>query len=99
MVSVEIPEQALSHSCAHCGRFEQPFDRERMPKCGKCKRRWYCNAQHQLEHWPEHKRACKLLQQGNMAQVEFNKRKEINAMMAEWSVNSGADIVIANEDE
>lgn len=85
MMSIELSERALSHSCASCERWEQPTDSTRMPKCGKCKRRWYCNQEHQLEHWDEHKKVCKLLQQGRLATVENNKRKAVHQFMQNYS--------------
>lgn len=39
--------------CATCNTPEPKF------KCSRCKKVWYCNADCQSTHWPEHVKACK----------------------------------------
>jgi hypothetical protein len=36
--------------CALCG-----LEGINMSRCGKCKRVYYCTADHQRRHWPKHK--------------------------------------------
>jgi hypothetical protein len=35
--------------CAVCASTQE------LRKCGQCKSVWYCNVEHQKQHWPSHK--------------------------------------------
>jgi hypothetical protein len=43
--------------CAGCNRNGEGLY-NKMKKCGRCKAAYYCCANHQRLHWPEHKLAC-----------------------------------------
>ena len=47
-------QQADWKTCANCG-----IKREKMQKCGRCKKAHYCSKECQAQAWPEHKKACK----------------------------------------
>ncbi|KAK3877065.1 hypothetical protein Pcinc_018198 [Petrolisthes cinctipes] len=40
--------------CAHC----HSRDGE-LRMCSRCKNAWYCNKDHQMQHWQQHKQVCK----------------------------------------
>ncbi|XP_065339423.1 prolyl hydroxylase EGLN3 isoform X1 [Cloeon dipterum] len=39
-------------ACELCG------SREKLLRCSRCRKVWYCSKEHQREHWKKHKRAC-----------------------------------------
>ncbi|KAF8174728.1 hypothetical protein BJ912DRAFT_42847 [Pholiota molesta] len=41
--------------CGHCGG--PPRDQD-LKRCGKCRKAWYCNEEHQRAAWPFHKHFC-----------------------------------------
>lgn len=45
--------------CAFPGCFVSAMGKDHiMKKCGRCRAVYYCAADHQTEHWPEHKLVC-----------------------------------------
>ena len=55
--------------CSGC--FEKSAD---LKRCGKCFTAAYCNRACQLEHWPKHKRLCKVLREKSSIVVNEMKR-------------------------
>ncbi|KAF9475516.1 hypothetical protein BDN70DRAFT_883624 [Pholiota conissans] len=44
-----------AHWCGHCGAPPRDHD---LKRCGRCRKAWYCNAEHQGAAWPFHKHFC-----------------------------------------
>jgi hypothetical protein len=42
--------------CAHCG-----VKSDKLSRCSRCKCTWYCSADHQRAHYPNHKLECRLI--------------------------------------
>ena len=40
--------------CFHCNR-----PGHKLPKCRQCGQAYYCNADHQRQHWPKHRPVCR----------------------------------------
>lgn len=40
--------------CGHCH-----YQDEQLQMCSRCKNAWYCNKEHQIQHWELHKQVCK----------------------------------------
>jgi len=56
--------ESFMKSCINCEyfRWEQPFDRNSIKQCSKCKMVMYCSWQCQREHWENvHKHQCKYI--------------------------------------
>jgi hypothetical protein len=39
---------------------------KRLGRCGRCREASYCSRQHQIDHWSQHKRVCKRIQEALM---------------------------------
>ncbi|KAG0588320.1 hypothetical protein KC19_2G234200 [Ceratodon purpureus] len=48
--------QSTSKVCAYCG-----VNAGNLSRCARCKCTWYCSAEHQKAHYPEHKRDCRMI--------------------------------------
>lgn len=59
-----------SKLCALCNQESQT-----LKMCGRCKNVWYCDTQHQREHWKKHKPVCSvpLTEIGNMTGAPQNE--------------------------
>eukprot|EP00662_Eupelagonemidae_sp_cell21_P017032 gene17032-biopygen73074 len=44
---------ADGRQCAGCGRMD-----EKLTRCARCKKSWYCGPACQKQHWPLHRRVC-----------------------------------------
>lgn len=63
------------HSCAHLGCHCTSVFRHRLKHCVRCKAAWYCSREHQVAHWPEHKRTCKPSKTAVGAEAEESQPK------------------------
>ena len=49
--------QKQSYTCRYCGTMKRRAC-GKLPHCSRCRAVWYCDAQCQRNHWPEHKAVC-----------------------------------------
>jgi hypothetical protein len=59
-------------TCANCQEFNFGGESERLD-CSRCNTACYCNAECQKAHWPEHKKACKLVTCHHCEKLETTK--------------------------
>ncbi|ELR11659.1 peptidylprolyl cis-trans isomerase, FKBP-type domain containing protein [Acanthamoeba castellanii str. Neff] len=53
-----LQQQQAQQTCAVC----QVSSREKeLKRCAACQAVWYCDAEHQKQHWKTHKAICKLI--------------------------------------
>ncbi|GAA5895170.1 zinc finger MYND domain-containing protein [Sporobolomyces salmoneus] len=97
---VLLSEKEMLQTCAKCEKVEtfdvaqKEVERERFKRCGKCKRRYYCSSEHQIEDWPQHKLDCKDLSKLDFVSVENRKRRrelELVGGQCGQQVNSNED--------
>jgi hypothetical protein len=65
-----IPTAATK--CANCQHLQFGGESERLD-CSRCNTASYCNAECQKAHWPEHKKACKLVTCQHCEKLETTK--------------------------
>ncbi|POY76162.1 hypothetical protein BMF94_0885 [Rhodotorula taiwanensis] len=75
LAEVTLDDTEMIQQCAKCGQWETSDTSPRYKRCSKCKRRYYCSAEHQHEDWSTHRADCKDLVKMRFADVE-NRRRE-----------------------
>jgi hypothetical protein len=54
-----LMQQAAQHAtCAVCDASSREKE---LKRCAACQAVWYCDAEHQKQHWKTHKAICKLI--------------------------------------
>lgn len=53
---VKVEDATQNPRCSHCGTLEAGV--ALFKKCGRCKKAYYCDREHQKLHWPVHRQEC-----------------------------------------
>lgn len=70
----EIEARALPvHKCGYC---QEPETERKLSSCSRCLTQFYCNREHQLAAWPEHKKSsCKKVKRPALANAQAMQRR------------------------
>lgn len=64
-----IPKE-MSNTCAICAKSST---QQTLLRCSRCKQIYYCGAEHQKQHWTEHRKVCSVRETSS---IEVNTREE-----------------------